>query len=82
MMDAARIARRQGVDIDINTMTQRLHDPDLPPVDVMIRTSGEIRVSNFLLWQGAGSAIHFTDTPWPDLSASELDTALSLVGAA
>jgi undecaprenyl diphosphate synthase len=48
----------------------------------MIRTSGEIRVSNFLLWQAAGSAIYFTETAWPDLSANELDTALSLVGTA
>ena len=82
MMDAARTAQLQGADIDIAAMTQRLHDPELPPVDVMIRTSGEIRVSNFLLWQAAGSAIYFTDTSWPDLSATELDTALSLVGAA
>ena len=81
MMNAARSARADGSDLNMNDITKRLHDADLPPVDVMIRTSGEIRVSNFLLWQAAGAAIHFTDTAWPDLSASELDTALSLVGA-
>ena len=81
MMNAARKARADGSDLNMDDITKRLHDADLPPVDVMIRTSGEIRVSNFLLWQAVGAAIHFTDTAWPDLSASELDTALSLVGA-
>ena len=81
MMNAARSARADGSDLSMADITKRLHDADLPPVDVMIRTSGEIRVSNFLLWQAVGAAIHFTDTAWPDLSASELDTALSLVGA-
>ena len=48
------------------------------PVDVMVRTSGEQRVSNFLLWQAAGAAIHFTDTAWPDFDERELDPALAL----
>ena len=43
-------------------------------------TSGERRVSNFLLWQSAGAAIHFTDTAWPDFDADELDSAIALVG--
>jgi len=45
---------------------------DLPPVDLIIRTSGENRVSNFLLWQGAYAEYVFTDTPWPDFRAHEL----------
>ena len=51
---------------------------DDAPVDVMVRTSGEQRVSNFLLWQGAGAKIHFTDTAWPDFDADELDRAIAL----
>ncbi len=45
---------------------------DLPPVDLIIRTSGENRVSNFLLWQGAYAEYVFTDTLWPDFRAHEL----------
>ena len=45
----------------------------------MVRTSGERRVSNFLLWQSAGAAIHFSEAPWPDFDAAELDAALALV---
>jgi undecaprenyl diphosphate synthase len=45
----------------------------------MVRTSGEQRVSNFLLWQAAGSKIHFTDTSWPDFGADDLDAAIALV---
>jgi undecaprenyl diphosphate synthase len=46
----------------------------------MVRTSGELRVSNFLLWQGAGAKIHFTDNAWPDFDATDLDAAIALAG--
>jgi undecaprenyl diphosphate synthase len=52
---------------------------ELPPVDVMVRTSGERRISNFLLWQSAGAAVHFTDRPWPDFDEFELDAALAVL---
>ena len=45
---------------------------------MLVRTSGERRVSNFLLWQSAGAPIHFTDKTWPDFDAAELDAALAL----
>jgi undecaprenyl diphosphate synthase len=45
---------------------------------VLVRTSGELRVSNFLLWQAAGAAIYFTEAPWPDFDERELDAALAL----
>jgi undecaprenyl diphosphate synthase len=47
-----------------------------PSVDLLIRTSGEIRLSNFLLWDIAYSEMYFTDVLWPDFSASELDIAV------
>ncbi|MEY4162521.1 MAG: undecaprenyl pyrophosphate synthetase, partial [Actinomycetota bacterium] len=50
----------------------------LPPVDVLVRTSGETRISNFLLWQINGCRVYFTDRPWPDFDATELDRALAL----
>jgi undecaprenyl diphosphate synthase len=79
LMAAVRRVRREGLPITATTIEQHLYLPDLPPVDLMIRTSGEHRVSNFLLWQSAGAKIHFTDTPWPDFDATELDAAMALL---
>lgn len=45
----------------------------------MVRTSGELRISNFMLWQSVGAEVYFTDKPWPRLDAHELDSALALV---
>ncbi|MGA9341517.1 MAG: polyprenyl diphosphate synthase [Rhodanobacteraceae bacterium] len=50
---------------------------DTPPVDLLIRTGGEFRLSNFLLWQLAYAELYFTDTLWPDVDAEVLDRALS-----
>jgi undecaprenyl diphosphate synthase len=51
---------------------------DLPPVDVMVRTSGERRISNFLLWQAAGSRVYFTEQTWPDFGEADLDGAIDV----
>ncbi len=79
LMSAVRAARAAGESITPATIDQHLYLPDLPPVDVLVRTSGEQRVSNFLLWQSAGSKIHFTDAAWPDFGADDLDAAIALV---
>lgn len=50
----------------------RLYDPAMPPVDLLIRTSGERRLSNFLLWQAAYAELVFVDTLWPDFDRREL----------
>ncbi|WP_444911257.1 polyprenyl diphosphate synthase [Microbulbifer sp. PAAF003] len=50
---------------------------DLPPVDLLIRSSGEQRISNFILWQAAYSEFYFTDTLWPDFDEAELDKAIA-----
>lgn len=49
---------------------------DLPPIDLMIRTSGEYRISNFMLWQLAYSELYFTDVLWPDFNKEELNKAI------
>jgi len=50
----------------------------LPPVDLMIRTGGEQRISNFLLWQLAYAELYFTDVLWPDFDAQEFQNALDV----
>ena len=79
LMTAVRSVRAAGEPITPDTIDAHLLLPELPPVDVMVRTSGEQRVSNFLLWQSAGSKIHFTDAAWPDFDATDLDAAIALV---
>jgi undecaprenyl diphosphate synthase len=81
LIDAVRHARAESVEITPRAIADRLYLPELPPVDVLVRTSGELRVSNFLLWQSAGAAIHFTGKTWPEFDTAELDAALALVAA-
>ena len=62
---------------DINSkMYNKYLFNDLPPIDLMIRTSGEYRISNFMLWQLAFSELYFTDTLWPDFTNEDLDKAI------
>ncbi|MEO0019377.1 MAG: isoprenyl transferase [candidate division WOR-3 bacterium] len=53
-----------------------LYDPELPPVDLLIRTGGEHRISNFLLWHSAYAELYFTDTLWPDFKRKQLLEAI------
>ncbi|MGH2807111.1 MAG: polyprenyl diphosphate synthase [Actinomycetota bacterium] len=57
-------------------IASNLYAPDLPDVDLMIRTSGEMRTSNFLLWQAAYAELYFTETLWPDFDRHALWAAL------
>ena len=63
--------------IDEETIRQHLYTSHLPDPDLIIRTSGEMRLSNFLLWQSAYSEIYVTDTLWPDFSGRHLLDAIS-----
>ncbi len=54
-----------------------LDSHELPPLDLVVRTSGEQRLSNFLLWEAAYAELHFTDVPWPDFGRAELEAALA-----
>ena len=62
--------------IDIAAIEALLHTRDLPPLDLLIRTSGEVRLSNFLLWQAAYAELHFVDTLWPDFDEAAFGAAL------
>lgn len=63
-------------DIDESIINQHLYTPHLPDVDLLIRTSGEHRISNFLLWQIAYAELYFTDVLWPDFSEEDFYRAI------
>lgn len=63
--------------VDEADFEKELYSFDLPPIDLIIRTSGEQRLSNFMLWQSAYSEIYFTNTLWPDFTKSDLDDAIN-----
>ncbi len=62
--------------IDENLFDNYLYTAGIPAVDLLIRTGGEFRISNFLLWQSAYSEYYFTDVFWPDFNEKEIDKAL------
>ncbi|WP_156840491.1 polyprenyl diphosphate synthase [Novosphingobium aquimarinum] len=72
---AATKAAAKGA-ITPETIAAELDTADLPPLDLLIRTSGEERLSNFLLWQAAYCELYFTETLWPDFTADHLAQAL------
>ncbi len=57
-------------------ITEELYTFDCPDPDLIVRTSGELRLSNFLIWQAAYSEFYFTDTLWPDMNSDEVDKAI------
>jgi undecaprenyl diphosphate synthase len=63
-------------DIDDRLISQELDTRDFPDPDLVIRTSGELRISNFLLWQSAYSEFYFTPRFWPDFDEKEFDSAI------
>lgn len=79
IVHAANVASTDGrprvtsADLDAN-----MYLPELPPVDVVVRTSGERRISNFMLWQSAGAPVFFTEQTWPDFGAAEIDAAIAV----
>ena len=84
IVDATRRIVADGLspeDIDEVTFARYLYAPDVPEVDLVIRTSGELRVSNFLLWQIAYAEFYVTETLWPDFSPQEFLRALESFGS-
>ena len=79
IIDAVRQLVREGVPadkIDEKSIARRLYHPDMPDPDLVIRTSGEFRISNFLLWELAYSELVFTDVLWPDFRRTHLLEAI------
>ncbi|WP_066555159.1 polyprenyl diphosphate synthase [Croceicoccus bisphenolivorans] len=72
---AARAAAAEG-EITEEAIARHLDTADMPPLDLLIRTSGEVRLSNFLLWQAAYAELYFTDVLWPDFTPAHFAEAL------
>ena len=73
----ALIANGEQPPVTEETLRKYLYLPDVPDPDLLIRTSGELRMSNFWLWQGSYSEYYFTDKYWPDFTKEDLAAAMS-----
>ena len=67
-------------DITEETISSHLSTAGAPDPDLLIRTGGDMRISNFLLWQAAYAELYFTDTYWPDFGREDTDIALAEYG--
>ena len=79
LVEATRRVVESGIDpedVDEESIARGLYAPEMPDPDLVIRTSGELRVSNFLLWQAAYAEFLFVDTLWPDFGPDELRAAI------
>ena len=84
LVEAARRCVEDGLaadEVDEAAIAARLYAPELPEIDLLIRTSGEFRISNFMLWETAYAEFVFTDTLWPDFGADDLRAALDAFAA-
>ncbi len=80
IVDAVRALVATGVtpnEINEESISAHLYAPDTPPPDLIIRTSGEQRLSGFLTWESVYSELYFTDVLWPDFSEKDIDAALA-----
>jgi undecaprenyl diphosphate synthase len=83
LADAARAIAREAADgrldpdkVDEKSLARHLYLPDVPDPDLLVRTSGEYRLSNYLLWQLAYAELYFTDVLWPDFKRDHLYEAV------
>jgi undecaprenyl diphosphate synthase len=79
ILDAVRKIANEGIPpkkIDEQLFESYLYTAGMPPVDLVIRTAGELRISNFLIWQTAYSEYYFAEVFWPDFDSKEIDKAL------
>jgi undecaprenyl diphosphate synthase len=80
IVDACRALAASGLPpdaIDERTVATHMYHPDLPDPDLIVRTAGEYRLSNFMLWEAAYAELHFTETLWPDFDEEDLRRAIA-----
>lgn len=79
IVDAVKQIVEQGVpasDITMDTISEHLYDPEIPPCDLVVRTSGEQRLSNFMLWRAAYSEFLFLEKNWPDMTKEDVSAII------
>lgn len=83
IVDAVKRIASSGIDpatITADLIAEYLYAPDVPPVDLIIRTSGEQRLSNFMTWEAAYSELAFNEKNWPEFSEADLHSAMNHYG--
>ena len=76
ILQAASRVQEQGRELTEETLSSALYTAQCPDPDLVVRTGGEMRISNFLLWQSAYAELYFTDTLWPDMQEKDVDEAV------
>jgi len=76
IVDAANAALAKNEALTVESISKNLYHPEIPGVDLLIRTSGEYRTSGFMLWRSDYAELYFTDVLWPDFQTADLDVAL------
>ena len=76
ILQAAKALQAQGAELTEENLTAALYTGSCPEPDLVVRTGGEMRISNFLLWQSAYAELYFTDTLWPDMREKDVDAAI------
>lgn len=79
IVDAVKKLVQSGVgadDITVDKIAESLYAPELPPIDIIVRTSGEKRLSNFMLWRSAYSELMFLDKMWPDMTKKDVSSII------
>jgi len=80
LVHAVQTIVKKGFDeaaITTQTIADNLYQPEIPPADLLIRTSGELRTSGFMLWRAAYAELFFIDKLWPDFTEADLDTIVA-----
>ena len=72
-----KLIKEGKTSVNAEDINSALYTGDCPDPDLIVRTGGDLRISNFLLWQAAYSELYFTDTLWPDMTGEEVDAAIS-----
>jgi len=79
IVDAVKKVIQSGFsadDVTIDLISQNIYAPEVPPMDLLVRTSGEQRISNFMLWRAAYSEIMFIDKLWPDMRKDDVTSIM------
>lgn len=83
IMDAVKKIVQSGVkaeDVTEELISQNIYAPEVPPIDLIVRTSGEQRISNFMLWRAAYSELMFIKKPWPDMTKDDVTAIINEYG--